>query len=172
MPICQRKVNVLIYRDFLFFAEDLGIIAINVSYALNRMKLYYDKSLLRIKIVDGGFISMIIKHKLVYDIRLGLGDLYGLSKQKLLLLGIGFRCWAFIKRFNRDFLIFKVGFSKDICFIVPFYLKVICLKSTFFIVKSYYKAKLSEFAVLLNNARQSNIYKNRGIFYLRQVRYN
>lgn len=164
MLISQRKINVFIYKDFLFFAEDLGIIVIDISYALNKMKLYYDKGLLRIKIVDNGFTSTIVKHKLLYKVRVGLDNLYGLSKQKLLLLGIGFRCWASTKRFNRGFVIFKIGFSKDICFIIPSYLKVICLKPILFIVKSYYKAKLSEFAVSLHSVRRLNIYKNRGIF--------
>lgn len=165
MNVCQINVSVFSYKSFLFLVGDLGIICIDISYALSKICFYCNKYSLYINAIkDNNFTSVGIKHKFLYQIKVGFNSLNELSKRKLLLFGTGFRCWVLRKQNNsRDHILLRLGFSKDICFIVPLYIKIICLRTNFFILKSYNKVKLHNFITLLQSARQLNNYKNKGI---------
>jgi large subunit ribosomal protein L6 len=48
---------------------------------------------------------------------------------------------------------------------VPSYVKIICLKSSVFLLKSCNKVKLSQYITLLCKSRIPDVYKGKGILY-------
>jgi len=151
MLVLKKGMNIFIYKSHLFLVCNLGIVVVEVSIFLDKLFIYYNNNFLGDKALDNDFKSLIKKV---------ITNFTTLFKQKLLLFGIGFRYWIL-----KNSIILKLGFSNDMFVAVPSYVKIICLKSSVFLLKSCNKVKLSQYITLLCKSRIPDVYKGKGILY-------
>ncbi len=144
----------------MFLVCNLGIVVVEVSIFLDKLFIYYNNNFLGVKALDNDFKSLILKNIFLLKIKKVITNFTTLFKQKLLLFGIGFRYWIL-----KNSIILKLGFSNDMFVAVPSYVKIICLKSSVFLLKSCNKVKLSQYITLLCKSRIPDVYKGKGILY-------
>lgn len=148
----------------------LGLNITLISYALGKTQILYNANSLNIKVNDNNFDTIVVKYKLLSELVLNFNYVSKIFKKKLLLFGIGFRCWILKKQkvLEYDNVVFKVGFSNDVYIKIPLFIRIICLNSTFVLLESYDRIKLLEFSSLLRNLRFIDMYKGKGIFYINE----
>lgn len=87
-----------------------------------------------------------------------------ISKIKLTLIGVGFK--AFVLNVSNVLILqLKLGYSHQIFFKIPNYLKVICPKPTKIFIFGKNKEKIFQFFSLIKSYKTPEIYKGKGIFY-------
>lgn len=152
------------YKDFLFFVSELGIIRKKISFITKKLQVCYCKNYLNLKIIGNIYKNIAVKDVFFFEIIQIISKLNTFSKQKLLLYGIGFRCWTLKKKETfKNYIFLKLGFSNDICIIVPSYIKIACLRSSSLLLKSYDMIRLKQFIVFLCSLRSLDMYKGKGL---------
>lgn len=163
MLILQKNIFVFSYKSCLFFVNDFGISILQTFNFLNKLYIYCTKEFFDIKVIHNDYKSIIIKDEFLFNIKKILSEFSFMSKQKLLLFGIGFRGWIF-----KNSIIVKLGFSNDIVLVIPNYIKVLCLKSFLFFITGCSKIKLYNFVASLRKLRIPDVYKGKGVLYIDQ----
>jgi len=157
------NVNIFIYKNYLFFVGNLGIMYLQVFSLLNILEIYCNKNTFLSKTLYNDYITLMVKNIFFLRIKKIIDDFYRIIKNKLLLFGIGFRCWSFT-----NFINLKLGFSNDNSIAIPCYIKFICLKSSLLLLKSCDSVKLNKFLILLRKLRVPDIYKGKGLLYVNE----
>lgn len=168
MITLQQELNVLLYKNNLFFLGRLGVITVNVSHLVNKLQVCVSDKTISIKTFDNDENSLILKNNLILDINKTLSNLDNLFKKKLLFFGIGFRCWTYKKDNLFEYIVLKIGFSRDICVKMPLTIKAISLKPTLILFKSFNKTELNQFVAFLRSLKVPDSYKGKGIQYINE----
>jgi len=155
------KYNVFVYKNFLFFAGFLGLFSFNLASLLLNVCIAFFEGCLFFNLLKKNALS--IKNELYIAKVIFFKELNTLYEKKLFLFGIGFKCW-FLKNYNRSSLILlKLGFSRDICLVIPLAIRLVCLKPTLIFLKSNNKVMLEQFAARLCLLKKLNQYKGKGV---------
>jgi len=165
--INTEKLNIFVYKNNLFLASIFGITKVDLMPFSFCIKIIIYKNY--IELISGCKTDLKkLKFQLYNEINAKLFNVITTLKKKLVLFGIGFRCWTY--KINNDFnyIIFKLGFSRDIVIKVPHIIKIICLKSTLIVLKSIDKLKLSQFVCFLRSLKEPDAYKGKGIQYINE----
>ena len=83
--------------------------------------------------------------------------------QKLVLIGIGFRCWTIFSK-NNKFLVIKTSLSKDVLIYIPYEIDIFCLGNTTLMIRGLKKENIYLFTSKIKKIKKFNIYKQKGIF--------
>jgi len=161
MLIFKRTIRLFVFKNLLFFVGELGVAYIRLSCFIDKIQIYFSKSFLSVKIMNDITENMRIKTKLLFLIKQKLLLLNNLFKQKLMVFGVGFRCWTF--HMKKIFISLKLGYSNDFCIALPPCIKIICLKASLVLLKSYNLVKLYQFVSFLRKLRITDVYKGKGI---------
>jgi hypothetical protein len=154
------KYNIFFYRNFLFFASSLRIYLFDFLLLLFNVYILIFENFLFLKLLNKAAVNL--REKLNTSF-LVLKQVEAIYTKKLSLFGIGFRCWSFKKKNNFEFILLKIGFSRDIFLKVPLIIKLICLKPTSLLLKSTSKFELEQFASSLCTLKKFDIYKGKGL---------
>nr|YP_010139037.1 ribosomal protein L6 [Lithodesmium undulatum]QQJ94645.1 ribosomal protein L6 [Lithodesmium undulatum] len=84
--------------------------------------------------------------------------------KKLKLVGIGYKV-IFEKIINQKFLVFKLGYSHNIYFKIPNYIKIICIKSDTILILGQSYANITQLASVIKSFKLPEPYKGKGILY-------
>ena len=158
MFIFQDNINIFIYNNYLFFVNNLGVTSFQLSFFYGKLSVYCNDNYLNVRTINNDSANIIIKNKFLSYIKRVLSELAKVSKKKLLLFGVGFRCWIY-----RNSFILKLGFSNDLIIRMPIFIKIVCLKSSLFLLKCCSKNKLNIFMTFLCRLRIPDVYKGKGI---------
>ena len=128
-----------------------------VTYSREKKKLWLikSKSIYRKK----AFLKM-------YNILLAqaaLGVLVGYRRQ-LNIVGIGYQV-GLEKKGADSFMIFKLGYSHQVCFKVPSYATVNCLKPRILQFRGINLQKLNNLVAIIRRLKLPSTYKEKGIYY-------
>jgi large subunit ribosomal protein L6 len=165
MKISLKEIKVFFYKNHLFFTSQIGIVKLNVTNLLSIVKFSICKDFIDINAYKKDSNSDEITSNCYDNIKKIVSRILVTYKKKLLLFGIGFRCWVF-KNNNIEHLILKIGFSRDLCIKVPLMIKIIALKPTLILFKGFDKVKLNQFVSLIRSLRIPDSYKGKGIQYI------
>jgi len=165
--INTENLNIFIYKNNLFLASVFGITKVNLMPFLSCIKIIIHKNSIELKNkYEVNFKKLELE---LYDeIKTKLLSITTVLRRKLVLFGIGFRCWTYKASNGFNCIILKVGFSRDIVIKIPYIIKVICLKPTLILLKSIDKLKLSQFVCFLRLLREPDAYKGKGIQYVNE----
>jgi large subunit ribosomal protein L6 len=165
--INTENLNIFIYKNNLFLASVFGIAKVNLMPFLPCIKIIIHKNSIELKNkYEVNFKELELE---LYDeIKTKLFSITTVLRRKLVLFGIGFRCWTYKASNGFNCIILKVGFSRDIVIKIPHIIKVICLKPTLILLKSIDKLKLSQFVCFLRLLREPDAYKGKGIQYVNE----
>ena len=163
--IFLQGLNVFLHHNNLMFAGDNGIIKINTSSFISKLQIIILKDSIKINTLLNDEISSNLKNELIAKVNKTIINLTAIKKKKLVLFGIGFKCWVYKDKNNMEHIALKVGFSRDICVKIPFMIKVISLKPTLVLFKSLDIIKLTQFVAFLRSLKVPDIYKGKGIQY-------
>ena len=83
--------------------------------------------------------------------------------KKITLFGIGFRSWTYKISNGFNYLVLKIGFSRDLSIKIPFTVNVIILKPTLILFKSLDKNTLNQFVAFLRSLKCPDSYKGKGL---------
>ena len=156
-----HNYNIFAYKNFLFLAGPFGIFRFNFALLFLNCYIAILKGNLFFKLLKKNVSK--IRSKFQSSMILFLKQLNTLYIKKLFLLGIGFRCWIF-KDYNFiNFILLKLGFSRDVSLVIPLCIKLTCLKPTLIFLKSNDKLILEQFAALLCSLKKFNFYKGKGL---------
>jgi large subunit ribosomal protein L6 len=167
--IFLKNYDVFFFKNTLFLIMPNGIVKIKLDNYIRYLTFTVTKSSLQINdtSVNKCYSTLVDDvHKKILN---KLSEVNFIFKQKLMLFGIGFRCWTYKDSDKFNQIIFKIGFSRDLCVKIPRMIKVTPLKSTLILCKSLDKAKLNQFAAYLRSLKISDIYKGKGIRYVHEV---
>lgn len=166
MIILQQELSVLLYKNNLLFIGKTGMATIKVSHLIDKLQISVLKGSLNIKTFANDEDSLIQKNNLILDINKTISKLSNLFTKKLLFFGIGFRSWTYKKDAFSEYIVLKIGFSRDICVKIPLSIKAVSLKPTLVLFKSLDKIKLNQFVALLRSLKVPDSYKGKGIQYI------
>jgi large subunit ribosomal protein L6 len=161
-----ENLNIFIYKNNLFIANVFGIIKIDLAPFSPYIKITIHKNYIKL---DSKHATEFRKLDQLYnEISIKLSSITTVLRKKLVLFGIGFRCWTYKADAGFNYIILKVGFSRDIIVRIPHIIKVICLKPTLILLKSIDKLRLSQFVCFLRSLREPDAYKGKGIQYVNE----
>ena len=84
--------------------------------------------------------------------------------KKLVLIGIGFRCWSYFDQVKKcQVLVIKLGLSKDVLIFLPPEVLVFCLRPTLIVIMSFSKEILSLVVAQIRSIKVSDPYKGKGV---------
>jgi ribosomal protein L6P/L9E len=155
--------TVFSYKKVLFFIGKIGVIKIKLPINLYNVSFCVDRT--SIKIVtstinksDLLLIEDISKriNRVLFDINVGF-------LKKITLFGIGFRSWTYKISNGFNYLVLKIGFSRDLSIKIPFTVNVIILKPTLILFKSLDKNMLNQFVAFLRSLKSPDSYKGKGL---------
>jgi large subunit ribosomal protein L6 len=86
------------------------------------------------------------------------------SKQKLTLIGVGYRA-TIMTSLKHSILHLKLGFSHQLYIKIPKDLTIICPKPTKIFIFGYNRHKINQIAALIKHYKTPEPYKGKGIFY-------
>jgi len=165
--INTENLNIFVYKNNLFLASIFGITKVNLIPFLSCIKIIIHKNSIELKNkYEVNFEELELQ--LYNEIKTKLFNITTILRKKLVLFGIGFRCWTYKASNGFNCIILKVGFSRDIVIKIPHIIKVICLKPTLILLKSIDKLKLSQFVCFLRLLREPDAYKGKGIQYVNE----
>jgi large subunit ribosomal protein L6 len=84
--------------------------------------------------------------------------------QKLKFIGVGYRAFE-VGSFEKQVLLFKLGYSHDIYFKIPENLKISSLKFTKLFISGFSYQKITQAAALIQSYKYPEPYKGKGILY-------
>jgi large subunit ribosomal protein L6 len=167
--ISLKHHDAFLFKNKLFFITPNGIIRIKLDNYIQYITFTFTKNYIEINDISTNKRYSELVNEVHKKISNKLNEINFIFKQKLMLFGIGFRCWAY-KDFNKsNQIILKIGFSRDLCIKIPRMIKVTPLKSTLILCKSLDKAKLNQFAAYLRSLKISDVYKGKGIRYVNEI---
>jgi large subunit ribosomal protein L6 len=166
MITLQQEFTALLYKNNLLLIGRTGMATVKVSHLIHKLQISISKSSLNIITFVNDKDSLILKNNLVTDIDKTLSRLTNLLRKKLLFFGIGFRCWTYKKDDLSEYIVLKIGFSRDICVKIPLSIKAVSLKPTLVLFKSLDKIKLNQFVAFLRSLKVPDSYKGKGIQYI------
>lgn len=164
-----NNTSTFLYKNKLFFAANSGIISIDLSnfFPFLNVILYNDS--VQLKFLTENAKTENLKTLLLSEINYKLSTLNNVLKKKLILFGIGFRSWSYKANDSKNYLILKIGFSRDVLVEIPKSVIAISLKPTLILLKSVNKSKLSQFVSLIRSFKKPDIYKGKGIQYINEI---
>lgn len=162
-----ENLSVFIYKNNLFFVSAFGISKIDLMPFLSCFKIIIHKNCIELK-NRGKTDSKELNLYFFNEIAAKISGITTILRKKLVLFGIGFRCWTYTGKNGFSFIILKIGFSRDIMVKVPNIIKVISLKPTLILLKSIDKLKLSQFVSFLRSLREPDAYKGKGVQYVNE----
>jgi large subunit ribosomal protein L6 len=102
-------------------------------------------------------------HTLIYNVH------YFFSK-KLVLIGVGIRAWVkYIEKEQKNILLIKLGFSKDLYIQIPQNLMVFSLRPTLLLIRGLNKEAVTLFSSYLKQLKKPDVYKGKGIQYKNEL---
>jgi large subunit ribosomal protein L6 len=84
--------------------------------------------------------------------------------KKLILMGIGFRCWTIFSK-NNKFIVIKASLSKDIIVHIPSEIDIFCFNNTSLIIFGFKKQNVYLFISKIKKIKKFNVYKKKGVFF-------
>jgi large subunit ribosomal protein L6 len=167
--IFLKHYDVFLFKNNLFLITPNGIVKIKLDNYIQYITFTFTKNYIQVNdISTNNCYSKLVDdiHKRILN---KLNEVNFIFKQKLILFGIGFRCWAYKDCDKSNQIILKIGFSRDLYVKIPRMIKVTPLKSTLILCKSLDKAKLNQFVAYLRSLKISDIYKGKGIRYANET---
>jgi large subunit ribosomal protein L6 len=84
--------------------------------------------------------------------------------KKLILVGIGFRCWSYFDQIkNCQVLVIKLGLSKDVLIFLPSEVLVFCFWPTLIVIMGFSKEIVSLVVAQIRSIKVSDPYKGKGV---------
>ena len=84
--------------------------------------------------------------------------------KKLVLIGIGFRCWSYFDQVKKcQVLVIKLGLSKDVLIFLPSEVLVFCLRPTLIVIMGFSKEIVSLVVAQIRLIKVSDPYKGKGV---------
>ena len=84
--------------------------------------------------------------------------------KKLVLIGIGFRCWSYFDQAKKcQVLLIKLGLSKDVLIFLPSEVLVFCLRPTLIVITGFSKEIVSLVVAQIRSIKVSDPYKGKGV---------
>nr|YP_010577919.1 ribosomal protein L6 [Cryptomonas pyrenoidifera]UZP15139.1 ribosomal protein L6 [Cryptomonas pyrenoidifera] len=163
-----QNVSVFSYKNKLFLVSDSGILNIDVTHFLPYIIIVLDKDRIELKNIKNNLRYDTLNKRLSNIITAKLDTLSNVIKRKLFLFGIGFRSWTYKSDSLKNYIILKVGFSRDISIEIPKSILITCLKPTLILLKSIDKSKLFQFVSFIRSIRKPDIYKGKGVQYIHE----
>lgn len=164
--IFLQECTVFYYKNSLIFIGPAGMTRVKVTKQTTNLQISISKEHINIQSSNETNSSIKFLTQMTLAIAKTLFKIANASKIKLLLFGVGFKSWTFKKNHDSEFIILKVGYSRDICVGIPRAIKVILLKPTLILLQSLDRTKLSQFVVLLRSLKAPDVYKGKGIRYI------
>jgi large subunit ribosomal protein L6 len=156
------------FKSVLFFVSKLGIIKIRFPYIKTDISFYITKSHIKIIALKINEINLNVIQEISSKINKILNKSNTIFINKITLFGIGFRSWTYKVEGGFKHLILKIGFSRDLSIKIPFSVKVIILKPTLLLFKSFDKNKLNQFVAFLRSLKIPDSYKGKGLRYIEE----
>ena len=150
----------------LFLIGKIGVIKIKLPINLYNVSFCVDRT--SVKIVTSTINKSNLKsiediskriNKVLLDIDVGFF-------KKITLFGIGFRSWTYKISNGFNYLVLKIGFSRDLSIKIPFAINAIILKPTLILFKSLDKNMLNQFVAFLRSLKSPDSYKGKGLRYI------
>lgn len=137
-----KKFTLVLSKTVLLFYKNLN--TTNVTYN-NSLKLYN------------------LLYSLVYNVH------FFLSK-KLILVGVGIRAWVkYFEKEQKNVLLIKIGFSKDLYIEIPQSLIVFSLRPTLLLIRGLNKDVVSLFSSRIKQLKKPDFYKGKGVQYKNEI---
>jgi ribosomal protein L6P/L9E len=155
--------NVLVYKKNLILINYYGIVYLSMLHLFSDLQLIFYKDFIKIKYKLKNNDTIKMRKFLIHSINQSFLNLYNINKVKLSLFGIGFKSWCFFNKNNNQYIVFKIGFSKDLCIKIPYIIYLIPLKSTLIFFKSLNNVILTQFTSFLCSLKKPDPYKGKGI---------
>lgn len=138
-----------------------------------QVKLYFNKKLNTIEVTAIPFIKLSNNAK--KNIKAMQGTTVALIKQllietssifyqKLKFVGVGYRAFE-VNGFEKQILLFKLGYSHGIYFKIPKNLEIFSLKFTRLFISGFSYQKITQIAALIQSQKYPEPYKGKGILY-------
>ncbi len=163
-----HKSTVFSYKNVLFFVGKVGVVKVKLPTNLANISFYIGES--HIKIVASKLNQNNVD--LVKDILNKIKKILAKNDigftNKIMLLGIGFRSWTYKVSSDIEYLILKIGFSRDLSIRIPSIIKIIILKPTLILFKSLDKNALNQFVASLRSLKTPDSYKGKGLRYVEE----
>lgn len=167
MIIVLNKTKIFFYKDHIFFIGKSGLTNFNIASISSSLQISVGKTYVKLLVSNQNLYNA--KNFILEKLNTTLSKLSNMYTKKILISGIGFRCWLYKKsNLNHNSLALKIGFSRDLCIQLPLCIKVITLKPTLILLKSFDKIKLNQFAGFLHSLRSPDVYKGKGLQYVGQ----
>ena len=167
--IFLKHYDVFTFKNTLFLISSNGIVKIKLDSFIKYITFTITKSYIQINDISASKCYSKLVDEAHKKIQSNFNNINFVFKQKLMLFGIGFRCWAYKSYDTSNQIILKIGFSRDLYIKIPPMIKVTPLKPTLILCKSLDKSKLNQFAAYLRSLKISDIYKGKGIRYVNEI---
>ena len=164
--VCLSNCTVFSYKKVLFFIGKIGVIKINFPINLYNVSLRVDKTCIKIVTPTSNKSNLKLIEDLSNKISKTLFDINIGFIKKITLFGIGFRCWTYKTNKGLNYLVLKIGFSRDLSIKIPVAIKAVILKPTLILFKSIDKIMLNQFVAFLRSLKSPDSYKGKGLRYI------
>jgi large subunit ribosomal protein L6 len=158
--------TVFSYKRVLFFIGKICVVKVNLSTNLYDISFCVDKSYIKIVTSTPNKDSFKLIEDISKKINKALLDINVGFIKKITLFGIGFRSWTYKIGNGFNYLILKIGFSRDLSIKIPFAINAIILKPTLILFKSLDKNMLNQFVAFLRSLKSPDSYKGKGLRYI------
>lgn len=157
-----KPYKLFFYKNNLFFANKFGVTKLDFSaLVLGLQTIIFDKE---IKFNTYKMSKYFINSKNYFHLKITktVDNLDRIFKKKLVFFGVGFRYWL-CNRNNVEFIVIKLGYSRDIVIKIPPDIYVISIKPTLLLLKSFNKSRLHLFTTSLLSLKKFDLYKGKGL---------
>lgn len=95
-----------------------------------------------------------------------INNVHFFFSKKLILVGVGMRAWVkHLQKEQKNILLIKIGFSKDLYIEIPQNLIVFSLRPTLILIRGLNKEAVTLFSSSIRKLKQPDCYKGKGLQY-------
>jgi large subunit ribosomal protein L6 len=99
-----------------------------------------------------------------------INNVHYFFSKKLILVGVGMRAWIkYNQKEQKNLLLIKVGFSKDLYIEIPQNLIVFSLRPTLILIRGLNKEVVTLFSSSIKKLKQPDCYKGKGLQYKNEI---
>ena len=158
-----KNTRIFLFKQHLFISGPRGIIVYSELQNYNHFIFNISKTTLFFhednKSVQNSLKLYNLLNNLIYNVH------YFFSK-KLVLVGVGIRAWVkYLEKQQKNVLLIKIGFSKDLYIEIPKNLIVFSLRPTLLLIRGLNKDTVSLFSSRVKQLKKPDSYKGKGIQY-------
>nr|YP_010835024.1 ribosomal protein L6 [Cryptomonas gyropyrenoidosa]WFQ82699.1 ribosomal protein L6 [Cryptomonas gyropyrenoidosa] len=164
LPTSTKFYKFFFYKNNVFFTNKFGITKIDTSAFAFELQVTTSNKEFGFNTHKTNKYSANSQNYFQIKITKTIDSLNKIFKKKLVFFGVGFRYWL-CNRNNLEFIVVKLGYSRDILIKIPLDIYIVPIKSTLLVLKSFNKLKLHSFAALLLSLKKFDVYKGKGLKY-------